>query len=345
MKNNPKVNPSPEINAKNKFDNNNNNKEIPPELNADRPIHPNENYQNYLSKNNNTNNTNNNNQINLNNYNINTTNSNDYNNVDPSIIKELEKLSKNSPKLDLEIINSLTLEKGLIISINTLGMISNSKRNANDGNTFFGFVSENEEDINKKVDFLIKPRDDNFEQRIIGRHFIIRFDIHKLCYLIKDLGHGYGTFMKINEECILKDNYLINIGNSYIVCIFGVEDFEEDGEISNAEKILNIKVFSENPQNNTFFYNPSQIKKIFIGRDMLCNIIVDDTLLSRIHCTIEYDEQKGWIIYDGKKDDSDFENNKPSTNGTWLYLVEETKIKNGMIFKSNQNIYECHLKD
>ena len=343
MKSSQKINPSPEINTKLKFDANNNKKNTT-EFTSEPPIHQNDNYQNLISKNNNTNNTNNN-QINLNNYNINTSNSNDYTNVDPSIIKELEKLSKNSQKLDLEIINSLTLEKGLIISINALGMITNSKRNIKDGNTFFGFVLEDEKDINKKVDFLIKPHDDNYEQRVIGRHFVIRFDINKLCYLIKDLGCGYGTFMKINEKCILKDNYLINIGNSYIVCIFGVEDFEIDGEISNAEKILNIKVFSENIQNDAFFYNPSQIKKIYIGRDIVCNIIVDDTLLSRVHCTIEYDDEKGWIIYDGKKDDSDFEETKPSTNGTWLYLLEETKIKNGMIFKSNQNVYECHLKD
>ena len=150
--------------------------------------------------------------------------------------------------------------------------------------------------------------------------------------------------MKINEEIIIKDNYLINIGNSYIVCTFGVDEFEVDGDnILNADKILNIKVFSENNQ-NSFFFNPSQMKKIFIGRDTSCNIIVDDTLLSRIHCTIEYIIDKGWVIYDGKNEDLDIINSKPSTNGTWLYLIEETIIKDKMIFKSNQNVYQCHLK-
>ena len=321
---------------------NNNSKKISTEFGPDSPHKNNTNFHNYLGVSKSTNN-----NINDMNYAMNTSNTYDYNNVDPSIIKELKRICDNCEKLDLEIINSLTLPKGLLIQINALGMVSNSLRNANDGNTFFGFLLENDDvENNQKVDFLIKPKEENFEQRIIGRHFRIRFDVHKLCYFIKDLGCGYGTFMKISEETILKDSYLINIGNSYIVCTFGVDEFEIDGEnILNAEKILNIKVFSENNQNEPYFFNPSQVKKIYIGRDIGCNIIVDDTLLSRIHCTIEFKNEKGWVIYDGRNDDTDFINNKPSTNGTWLYLIEETKIKDKMIFKSNQNVYECHIKE
>ena len=28
-------------------------------------------------------------------------------------------------------------------------------------------------------------------------------------------------------------------------------------------------------------------------------------------------------------------------NGTWIYLMEESEIVDGMIFKGNQNLFEC----
>lgn len=163
-------------------------------------------------------------------------------------------------------------------------------------------------------------------------------------YYIKDLGCGYGTFKKIVDETKLKDSYLINIGNSYIVCTFGVDEYDLDGKaIMDADKILNIKVFSEVPKADPYFFNPQQFKKVYVGRDISCNIIVDDSLLSRVHCTIEYKDDIGWVIYDGRCEDDDPSKYRPSTNGTWLYLIEETLIDDGMIFKSNQNVYECKI--
>ena len=112
--------------------------------------------------------------------------------------------------------------------------------------------------------------------------------------------------------------------------------------MENGDNTLNIKVFSDIPQTEPYFFNPKQFRRIYIGRDISCNIIVDDSLLSRVHCTMEYDEEEGWIIYDGKIDD-DESKNKPSTNGTWLFLIEETPIEDGLIFKNNKNAFECHI--
>jgi len=66
-----------------------------------------------------------------------------------------------------------------------------------------------------------------------------------------------------------------------------------------------------------------------IGRSPNCDIRIEDELLSKMQATVVYDSKIGmWVIIDG------FEG-KPSTNGTWLYLNEEIKIKPGMLFKSN----------
>lgn len=306
-------------------------------------------FQQKISNNNQNNNTNdqtnNNNNVN---YGLNTENTLDYNNVSPQTIEKLKKIVNYADILEIEIINSLTLQRGLKIEINALGMTSNSERKAYDGNTFFGFLGENDEDglninnINNGIDFLIKPKDSNYENKIIGRHFRIRFDLTNMGYYIKDLGCGYGTFKKITTKIKIKDSYLINIGNSYIVCTFGVDEYDVNEKgIEDGDKMLNIKVFSEIPKTEPYFFNPHQFKKIYIGRDISCNIIVDDSLLSRVHCTIEYKDDEGWFISDGKIDDDS--SNRPSTNGTWLYLIEEALITDNMVFKSNQNVYECHI--
>ena len=327
-----------------------NNKKISTDSMMDSPRH--NNLQNIIQKNNQNDNTNdhsnNNNNVN---YGLNTSNTVDYNNVAPSTIEKLRKIVDEADKLEIEIINSLTLQRGLKILINALGMVENSVRKAYDGNTFFGFLgdeneNENDDEVNNKnneVDFIVRPKENNYENRSLGRHFRIRFDLNSMRYFIRDLGCGYGTFKKITEETKIKDSYLINIGNSYIVCTFGVDEYgvNEKG-IADADKILNIKVFSEIPKPEPYFFNPQQIKRIYVGRDISCNIIVNDTLLSRVHCTIEYKDEQGWFISDGKIDDESSQN-RPSTNGTWLYLIEETPIIDNMIFKSNQNVYECHI--
>ena len=169
-------------------------------------------------------------------------------------------------------------------------------------------------------------------------------------YYIKDLGCGYGTFRKIVRKEKLIDNHFLAIGNSYLICSFGGEEEQEGGDHSSGadegnednDAILTIKIFGEY-QSEPFLFNPKNIKKIYIGRDIACNIQVDDPLLSRIHCTIQYTNEKGWVIYDGKKDDENENQNQVSTNGIWSYINDETQIYDGFIFKNSKSAFECHI--
>ena len=272
--------------------------------------------------------------------------------MSPDTIQKLKEISNQVDILELEILSSISSQKGEKIKINSLGMIEKSKRKANDGNTFFGFLGEDNtnyenksNNINEEIDFVIRPKEISNDKKNIGRYFRIRYDLNANGYLIKDLECGFGTFKKITEKTKIKDCYLINMGVSYIVCSFGLDEINlSETSIIDADKILIIKVYSEVQSGELHFFNPQQFKKIYIGRDAYCNIIVDDTLLSRFHCTIEYKEGKdeGWYISDGKSGD-DISEEKPSTNGTWLCLMEETLIKDGMIFKSNQNQFKCRI--
>ena len=275
---------------------------------------------------------------------LNTSNTND-NNIPSISVSLLKQLVNKADKLEIEIINSLLLDSNTKIEINALGMVQGSKRKEKDGITYFGLIDENNSYIdttsNEDIDYIINANDIGDNNNLLGRHYRIRFDINKMKYFIKDLGKGFGTFKKIIEKEKIKDSYLLNIGNSYIVCTFGLDEYYQEGDkIEDDDNILNIKVFSEIPQTEPHFFNPKQFKRIYIGRDISCNIIIDDSLLSRIHCTLEYDDEEGWVIYDGKIDDNE---NKKSTNGTWLYLIEEIPIENGLIFKNNKNAFECHI--
>ena len=102
------------------------------------------------------------------------------------------------------------------------------------------------------------------------------------------------------------------------------------------QKILSAKVFRGELVNYSYVFNQTQINKILIGKGENCNIVLNDEVLDDIHCNIEFRNQKGWVISDGY-------NQKNSDNGTWICLSEETKIFEGMLIQSNQNIYKCHL--
>lgn len=49
---------------------------------------------------------------------------------------------------------------------------------------------------------------------------------------------------------------------------------------------------------------------IQIGRKADCDIHLDENLISKYQCNVEFTPSSGWILRDGKE-------KRPSTNGTW----------------------------
>ena len=239
--------------------------------------------------------------------------------------KRNNNIINNKVFLDLEVINSWILPKGLLLHINNEGL-ENSLRNMKDGITYFGFIKDyNKDNHNSEIDYIINPKDEEYDERYIGRHFKIEYYSNVNKYYIQDLGFGFGTFIKIIDELKIKDNYLVNIGETYLV--FTID-----------ENKINIKIFSGNEKYEPFIFNNDIIEPIFIGRDCDCLISIEDKRLSRIHCTLNYNkENKFWFLKDGG-------NNNFSTNGTWLYAAEEYEIFDGMIFKTNHNLFKCKYK-
>ena len=146
------------------------------------------------------------------------------------------------------------------------------------------------------------------------------------------MGSGYGTFIKLDEPLKIKNNLLINIGDTFIVF-----SFKENGD--NNNNFLILKIFTGNEQSETYEFT-SDKKNIIIGRDISSDVYIEDKLLSRKHCYIYYEnnnENKDcWFIKDGDL------NGKKSTNDTWLYSLEDNLIYDQMIFKTNHNLFKCN---
>lgn len=170
------------------------------------------------------------------------------------------KLKTEKPKeLFVEMTNKLLNITDYILYINCLGLNSISSRNENDGFVFFGCVNKDSAP-KEKNDFLMKLTGNDKEindeveidDRSNGRHFQIWYRLSDDKYYIRDLGKGFGAFMKIPSEFYLKSDVLINIGDSYIVVCIGDEDEKSDPNGNDSVNItdvylnLTLKVFSGN---------------------------------------------------------------------------------------------------
>ena len=260
-------------------------------------------------------------------------------------INKIKRVYSKSKKLKLEVMTYHSSEKCIIAEIDPFGYI-NSERKKKDGITYFGSQAQNSGGI-FEVDFVMENKDNYYEDAFNGRHFMIKFNPDDLNYYIKDLGRGFGTFIKIQDWTELKNNLLLNIGENYVVFSLGEDEEEEEDEkeMDDANKndnSLNIKIFSMNSQQKIYKFLPSDCP-VTIGRSSENTIYIDDDMLSRIHCTIDYNNEK-WYINDGfVKGGEQEEEMKKSTNGSWIYAYDELPITDKMIFKANHNLFICNL--
>lgn len=130
------------------------------------------------------------------------------NSIRTTSLSQLDRI-KNSPKLQIKILESSVLETGSLIKINCAGM-ENSKRGKFDGRCFFGSRLED----NKIVvnDVVVREEDKGFAKQ----HFVIKYEEEKQAYYISDLGSGSGTFMRIDSEKLLKNGNIVSFGNTHM---------------------------------------------------------------------------------------------------------------------------------
>ena len=151
----------------------------------------------------------------------------------------------------------------------------------NDGITYFGskksgqLLPGREEIIN---DFIIPSKDKETGNRHRGRHMQIEFFLDDLSYKVKDLGIGFGAFVKLDHSLELKDNHLVNLGESFIIVNL-INDKMSMGNYSisthdskegpDCSMKLRLKLFG-GPNTGEVFYFKPDMEQIKIGRSTQC---------------------------------------------------------------------------
>ena len=192
--------------------------------------------------------------------------------------------------------------------------------------------------MTKSIDFNEKSNN-NLMMRSSEKNKNIFFKIYynsaNETFYLMDMGVGYGTFYKIEEETIIKENNIINIGESYLIFSFNKINEDENQEIK--EDDLFLKIYSNDGQYEPIIMQKADDKIYKLGRSEKCDVVIKDKMLSRVHCILYYLDNN-WYIKDGN------EKGNESTNGTWLYALEEIEIKEGMRFKSNSCNFICNYQ-
>ena len=288
-------------------------------------------------------------------------------------VSEINNLMKNKDKnfneLNLTVISSTLKYEQNTYVINPFGL-KNSKRKAKDGIVLFGYEKKNikkknenlntehnniysneslannininlinsESDISNEFclnDFVfpIEEKDEN-----IGLYefpnFAIFYNVKDKHYYIKDFNTGVGALMKI-KHIQLDLNTLINIGSNYLVLYINNNTiiFKIFNNTTISEGKNNEDSIGQNDVTNEYMVKEDEDCLTTIGISQQCDIIIEDMMLSKIPAYIEYQAKtKKFYLIDG-------DGNKESTNGTWVFILNATKITNNFMFKAEHTLF------
>ena len=126
-------------------------------------------------------------------------------------------------------------------------------------------------------------------------------------------------FIKLNRSLCIDKKYYLSFGDIN----FSIEPIYNNK--------IEIWINLENDRKKMFQFSPVD-KSITIGRSKRCNIIAASSSLSRIQCTIFYEDLDNyWYINDGSKDHN-------SMNGTWLFLNDQWELSGDTEVRIGENL-------
>ena len=299
-------------------------------------------------------------------------------NIDVSYNERISQISNilhqqrnNYAELELTVVSS-SLNYDQNNYIITPSGLKNSKRNAKDGIVLFGYERKNNikkesnnintdnnniysndninNNINKDLeiidDFLLNdfvfPIEENEENNGLYEfpNFAIFYNIKDNNYYIKDFNTGVGALMKV-KRIQMDQNTLINIGSNYLVLYINnnLITFKIFNNSTISEGKNNEDNFKQNYETKEYKVKENEDCIITIGRSQKCDIIIEDMMLSKIQAYIEYDSKtKKFYLNDG-------DGTKESTNGTWVFILNATKITNNFMFKAEHTLFLATLED
>ena len=149
------------------------------------------------------------------------------------------------------------------------------------------------------------------------------------------MGYGFGTYIK-RDKILIKENTIINIGDSYLVFSLKIPTEISEENNFNHDNALILQIYNGNKKYEPIIISKSNKILYTIGRSEINDIMIEDKMLSRVHCFIYFDN-KNWIIKDGNQ------YGIQSTNGTWFFAYDDIEIDKEMVFKSNTYNFLCKI--
>ena len=104
-------------------------------------------------------------------------------------------------------------------------------------------------------------------------------------------------------------------------------------KLKNNSTQINIKFlnkFNNSEKQSEISFTNNEYNYFSIGRSDICNYQYNDDSVSKVQCTLIY-QNNNWYIYDGLYHDYD---KKLSTNGLWLLTKDGIGLKNKTIIKT-----------
>ena len=282
---------------------------------------------------------------------------------------------KNQKELNLTVMSS-TLKYEQNTYVITPSGLKNSKRNANDGIVLFGYekksvIKKQNENINTDNNiYSNESLRNNLNTNIINNdldltnvftlndfvfpveekeenvglyefpNFAIFYNLLDGNYYIKDFNTGVGALMKI-KKIELDLNTLINIGSNYLVIYINnnIITFKIFNNSTVSDRKYNDENIGQNYVTKEYRIKENEDSVITIGRSQKCDIIIEDMMLSKIQAYIEYNSKtKKFYLNDGDE-------TKESTNGTWVFILNATKITNNFMFKAEHTLFLATLNN
>ncbi len=104
--------------------------------------------------------------------------------------------------------------------------------------------------------------------------------------------------MRVDVPQEINGNLLISIGTSFLLVLEETEnqrfsnafsDLTNFGSSFQKKNILKLKVFGGESHGQSFQLDPTVKRSVVLGRVDDCDLIVEDSILSKKHCTFSFD--------------------------------------------------------
>jgi len=218
------------------------------------------------------------------------------------------------PKLEISITMSKNNSESEKIIL-TPNSINNVIKKTNEEKFYFGRQTSKSSGT--------KINDYNFiDESIASRQFEVTYNKEKSKFFVVDNKKGTGLFVKINNK--------ITIDHDMIVSFCATHMLLQVQKETDGNKIVKIR-FLQGPENKKeHSFSSAEKKQIRIGRSKTNEIVYKDDSVSRIQCTLCYENDE-WILFDGHFEPTEF---KISTNGLWLLASSKVEMTNEMVLKT-----------